>query len=373
VIVNTCSVTHVADRKSRQMIRKLYRQNPNIEVLITGCSVENESSDIPELEHSKIIKKADLLEQLKSYESPTQICSTMKHGLVGRTRKSIKVQSGCDYYCTYCIIPFLREKENVPHEIIIKEIEKSIKEGKKEFVLTGINLGTYYDGEIGLTELVNKIVGLEGEFRLRLSSIEPNLITDELLLLMTTCSKLAPHLHIPLQGATDDLLKKMGRRYTVDDYLSLMHRIESSPRKITITGDLIVGFPGETSSDHQAALDLVGSGRFLDMHLFKYSPRKGTPAFDRNDQISEDIKKLRMTDLSEMLTKTKSKVLQSYITKKLRVLVETRKDGEIEGFCGNYVKVMIMEGDKVGVNEFVEIKISSVTKCNNLVGVISTE
>lgn len=352
IIINTCSVTHVADRKGRQLIRKAEKLNPTAKIIITGCSLENDTSDLPEIKNGVFVKKQELSAKVEELFG-----AKANHGLVleeSKNRKFILIQNGCNYFCSYCIVPFLRSNiYSISPSEIRKQIEQALKTGVKEFVLTGINLGTYnYEGE-NILELLKSITAIPGDYRVRLSSIEPNLVTDELLAFIDSTPRIAPHLHIPLQGCTDELLKTMKRRYKISDYMSLLNRIGVMKRNVSVTADVIIGFPTETEEDFQSTLKLLTSGKFMDVHLFAYSPRKGTPAYEMKPGFTSKQKKARMSQSLDAAKENKTEYLKQFIGKTSTVLIEELKGDYYRGYSENYFKVQIPKSNDLILNEFV--------------------
>ncbi len=353
IIINTCTVTHVADRKSRQMIRKLHEANPKAEIIITGCVVENPKGILPEI--GRIVKKQNVLAEVSKFERIQYLDIATSENV--KTRKHLLVQNGCNYFCSYCIIPTARNSLiSKPIETAITEASALIAESTKEIVLTGINLGLYNNNNHGLSDLVERITQLPGDFRIRLGSIEPNLIDDKLLRLIETSNKVCPHLHIPLQGASDNLLKIMGRRYNKASYLGLIERIHSLNKLVTITTDIIVGHPGETEEDFKELINLLSQNLFLNIHLFMYSKRAGTVAYERKDHLDEQIKKERMSLAIKALEQSNKSYLATLKNKDCILLVEETENGTGFGYSEHYVYCETPTATPV--NSFISIKYS---------------
>lgn len=337
IIVNSCTVTHVADRKSRNILRRLRGQNTTAKIILTGCMPANENSAIPKLNNLRIISKSDLEKCLLQFPDieKKNILQLKKT----RVRKFLKVQDGCDYFCSYCVIPFVRNNhQSLPISEIENQLSKALSEGVKEIILTGINLGKYnYQGN-DIVVLIKQLLNREDFFRIRISSIEPNLISDELLQIIDSDKRLAPHLHIPLQGSSDRLLQLMNRKYNLEFYDNLVKKINSCNRQINIATDLIVGFPSEEEEDVSNARSLLEKWNILDTHFFKFSPRKGTLAFDFNNQINDEVKKNRMTSLISKMQVLKEKKLKQYLGQKRLVLNESINSASLNGYSGDYIK-----------------------------------
>lgn len=363
IIINTCTVTHIADRKSRQMIRKLKNENSLAEIIITGCSVENESSNLPEL--GTIVKKHELINYVSRFSFP---CNSKTTTELSKSRKNILVQNGCNYFCSYCIIPFVRNNlVSYPLDQILAEAQQNIDLGIKEIVLTGINLGLYNHDGLSLSGLVKKLLLLQGDFRIRLGSIEPNLVTDELLSLIETEEKLCPHLHIPLQGTTENLLKLMQRKYTLSFYLALVNKVNQLKRKTTITTDIILGHPGETEEDFASLLSLLNQNIFLNVHLFAYSIRQGTKASLLPNHVPEAIKNERVKIAQKALAVSKENYLLSMIGVGGSVLTEKQVAGYSEGHTEHYVLCNTKES--LPTNNFFSGKYQEVITINNTLSV----
>ncbi|MDD5457092.1 MAG: tRNA (N(6)-L-threonylcarbamoyladenosine(37)-C(2))-methylthiotransferase MtaB [Candidatus Margulisbacteria bacterium] len=359
VIVNTCSVTHIADRKSRQMISRALSQNPQANIIITGCSIENEGAKLPAIKNSQVVLKNNLLEVIKEY-NPKKI-NIEGHAFqtnINKTRKMVMVQNGCNYFCSYCVVPYVRSRiYSIPAEKVLDDIRQLVNKGVKEIVLTGINLGTY-SSTMDLYGLVQNILQLEGDFRLRLSSLEPNLISDKIVSLVQENSRIAPHLHIPMQGTTNKILKAMERKYTLEQYLKLVERIRS--KNITLTTDLIIGFPGESDKDFEQTVKIIEKGIFMDIHLFMYSLRNGTKAAGFKNHVPYATKKARMDVALKKVREGKKKFLRNFINKNVTVLIEQEKNGWYYGFSEHYFKVKIKKQKNNLVNEFVNVNVKDI-------------
>lgn len=333
IIINTCTVTHIADRKSRQIIRKLHNENPLANLIITGCSVENTTSKLPEI--GTLVKKNELINYLSLFSST---CSQKKRFKTSKTRKNLLVQNGCNYFCSYCIIPFVRNSlVSYSPEQILQEAKDSVSQGIKELVLTGINLGLYNHNNIVLTDLIKQLLQINGSFRIRLGSIEPNLVSNELLSLINSEQKLCPHLHLPLQGATDSLLKIMQRKYTLSNYLSVIEKINNLKRLTTVTTDIIVGHPGETEDDFNSLLSLLNQNIFLNVHLFDYSMRQGTTSAKLANHVPQELKRCRVQVAQKTLKKSHISYLKSLIGKNGTMLIEKNNNEFAYGHTEHYV------------------------------------
>ena len=357
-LVNTCTVTEHSDKKSRNIIRKLHRISPEAPIFVTGCSAQLRRADIEKIEGVERVFGATE----KSLVVPTiieKICGTAGCGKdLGtffpayssgeRTRSFLKVQDGCDYKCHYCTVPYARgESRNIPISEIIPQAQAIAAEGIKEIVLTGVNTGDFgrSTGEtfFGLIRELDKVEGIE---RYRISSIEPNLLTEEMIDWITSGSKFLPHYHIPLQSGCDTILKEMGRRY---DTAAFAHKIQYIREKTEVPGgpkvffgiDVIVGFPGETDElfmeTYNFLKDIVKPA-FI--HIFPYSRRAGTPAAERKDQVQDSVKTRRVQMLEELSARLHEEFIEANKGVAEKVLFEsTDRKGMMQGYTGNYIRI----------------------------------
>ena len=370
-IVNTCSVTSIADRKSRQMLHKAKKKNPEAIVVAVGCYVQTGTEAILKDEGIDLAignnKKKDLvaiLEQYllekgmhtedktlhdttiidinhtKEYEEMT-LEQTAEH-----TRAYIKIQDGCNQFCTYCIIPYARGRvRSRKKEDIISEIKGLVKRGYKEVVLTGIHISSYGTdfGEPGLLDLVKSLQPIEGLQRIRLGSLEPRIVTEEFASELAKLSKVCPHFHLSLQSGSLNTLKRMNRHYTPGEYLKGVEELRKAFDNPAITTDVIVGFPGETEEEFEETREFLENIQLYEMHIFKYSIRKGTIAAKMPDQVADEIKAERSDVLLEMAERLSRAYRETYIGKEVSVLFEEEKEilGEKYqiGHTPQYIKV----------------------------------
>lgn len=360
-VINTCSVTHLGERKSRQLIRRAIRLNEQAIVAVAGCYAQIAPEQIEAIEgvnvivgtqdrhlivdlvekvgHSKglmnivtNIMSADHFEDIPLFETPE-----------GRTRSFLKIQEGCTNFCTYCIIPYARGPlRSRPLESVMSETANMIALGFKEIVLTGIHLGAYgrdFPGGITLVDAVKGILSIEGLVQLRLGSLESIEVSDELIAIMQSDERLCPHLHLPLQAGDDQVLRRMNRHYTLNEYRELIQQIQGDIPDIGISTDIIVGFPGETLEMFENTLQFVDSMDFSRMHIFPYSRRSGTPAAEYADQVPEDEKKRRVHMMQELAEKKATEFQGRFLNRQLTVLFEPEQAGIVEGLTGNYIRV----------------------------------
>jgi len=343
-IVNTCTVTQKADKECRDVLRQLLKRNPNARVVAAGCYAEKDADFIREID-----PRVEVIGNKEKLRITDPTISYFKD----HTKAFIKVQDGCNNFCSYCKVPYVRGRSisRNPEEII-DEAKRLIGNEYKEIVLTGICLGDFgkdLDKKVTPTWLVKEISKIEVDFRIRLSSIELLDVADELIDEISSSGKLCSHLHIPLQSGDDHILKNMNRKYTVTDFLERIEYIRSIIPEIAITTDIIVGFPGETEGNFQNTLKTVKELNPSRTHIFTYNSRKGTEAFDMADNIPAKVKSIRHKEL-QVLTDDLAKDFRNKISKKKqRVLVETTRGkarGMLTGYTDTYVKVEIDGSDE---------------------------
>lgn len=367
-VINTCSVTHLGERKSRQLIRRAIRLNEEAIVAVSGCYAQVSPEQIAAIEGVNVIvgtqdrqRIVDLVEQIGSSKGTVNVVTNIMNAdhfediplfeTPGRTRAFLKIQEGCTNFCSYCIIPYARGPlRSRPLSSVTSEAEKLIGSGFKEIVLTGIHLGAYgrdADGNINLVDAVKAVLGIEGLVQLRLGSLESIEISQDLIDIMKNDQRLCPHLHLPLQAGDDKVLSAMNRHYSLAEYRELVHSIQGSISDIGISTDIIVGFPGETLEMFENALQFVESMDFSRMHIFPYSRRTGTPAADYPDQVPEEEKKRRVQMMQELAERKAADFQQRFLKRELTVLFESEHEGVIEGLTGNYIRVYASGNNKV--------------------------
>lgn len=377
-IINTCTVTSISDKKSRQMIRRTKQLNPEAIVVAVGCYAQIAKDKLEEIEDIDLIlgisEKTEIIkyveEEIKERSPKTYISDVMHQkqfvdfGSVNYTDKNrvaIKVQDGCNQFCTYCIIPYARGRiRSRKIENVKKEIEDLAKKGIKEIVITGIHVASYGKdleeniGLINLLEEINKINGIE---RIRLSSLEPTLITEEFVERLSKLKKICDHFHLSLQSGCNDTLKRMNRHYSTEDFKKATELLRKTYPNVALTTDIIVGFPGETDEEFNTTYDFLKKIKFYKMHVFKYSPRHGTKAEKMPNQVDGNIKEERSKKLIELSDKNEIYQNKKYINKNLEVLVEEFEDGYYKGHTTNYIMVKIQENTKNLQNKIVTAKI----------------
>lgn len=382
-IINTCTVTNIADRKSRQMLHRAKKLNPDSVVVAVGCYVQAAGEELKKDEAIDIIvgnnNKSDIVGILEAYyESDTNIFiddinrnsgyDEMKMTTQGEhTRAFIKIQDGCNQFCTYCIIPYARGRiRSRSLDDIRSEISKLAECGYREIVLTGIHLSSYgkdlsdEDRKISLIDAIRTVNDIEGIERIRLGSLEPGIITEEFLEQLKYAGKFCPHFHLSLQSGCEDTLKRMNRHYTPVEYLEKCTMIRKHFDRPAITTDVIVGFPGETEEEFAKTKEFLEETAFAEMHIFKYSKRKGTVAARMDNQIQEEVKAERSDILIELGEKMKEKYTDSFIGEIKEVLMEeeTEVDGVkyMVGHTREYVRIAVA-GDGGLSNKMVDVKV----------------
>ncbi|MBZ4666054.1 tRNA (N(6)-L-threonylcarbamoyladenosine(37)-C(2))-methylthiotransferase MtaB [Mahella sp.] len=361
-VINTCTVTNISDRKSRQMIRRAVRQNPNAIVAVTGCYTQRAADEVLSIEGVDLIIGTDerhniveLVQKAHGADGPINAVKDIRNvksfeempieSYEGKARAFVKIEDGCDRYCTYCIIPYARGpvRSRAPQDII-DEVSRLSRSGFKEIVLTGIHVASYGKdiGGIALIDIIERVHGIEGIERIRLSSVEPTTLDDGFITRVKKLPKVCPHFHISLQSGCDAVLRRMGRRYTTAMYKDIVSRLREAVPDVAITTDIIVGFPGETDKEFEQTLAFVKEIAFSQVHVFPYSPRKGTPAAKFKDQVPPHIKEQRSHMMLRMAHELKMSFMRSHIGRTMPVLFEHEiEDGYYEGLTPNYIRVVM--------------------------------
>ncbi len=393
-VINTCTVTGMSDRKSRNAVRKARRQNPEAVVVVTGCYPQTAPDEVAKIEGVDIItgtaNRSELPGLVEDYINGKYDTSdaearrgmpvshvedimrsknyeeTKVSSFRDRTRAYVKIQDGCNRFCTYCIIPYARGpvRSRQP-ELIVQEIEKLSSEGFREVVLTGIHLASYgndFGGDKankGLIDIVEKIHDIPGIERIRLSSLEPVIITEAFISRAKLLPKLCPHYHISLQSGCDATLKRMNRRYTAEEYMRAVKELKANIADVSVTTDVMVGFPGETDEEFEETYEFLKRVPLTQMHIFKYSQRKGTPAAKYENQVTPQVKEERSKRLLALSAKKLLEYNKGFEGRRLSVLFEQeaeRMDGMFEGRTGNYIRVLCPGTDLHGRSGTVLLK-----------------
>ena len=374
-IINTCSVTNIADRKSRQMLHKSKKINPDAIVVAAGCYVNADTKKAAEDNAVDIVLgnncKINIVESLENYykdKNNSEMVVDFKEKqeyeelkldeVSTHTRAYIKIQDGCNQFCTYCIIPYMRGRvRSRRKEEVVEEVSALAANGYKEVVLTGIHLSSYGrdTGKETLLDVIEAVNSIDGIERIRLGSLEPRIVTDEFVSRISSMKKLCPHFHLSLQSGCDKTLKAMNRKYDTAEYLKGCEILRKYYDNPAITTDVIVGFPGETEEDFKITKAFVEKVHFYEMHIFKYSRRKGTVADTMPDQVDDKIKTARSNELIELANEMSAQYRSTYADSDLSVLIEEKQNiaGKeyYTGYTPNYIRVMISaeEFDKENV------------------------
>ena len=384
-IVNTCTVTNMADKKSRQMLRRVKEINPNSILVACGCYAQVAKNELEKMEEIDLVlgnnEKINILECIDKYiknnaiEDIKDVMHQEKFLDFGsvtyteKTRAVIKVQDGCDRFCSYCIIPYARGRVRSRNaESIIKEITQIAQNGIKEVVITGIHVASYgrdFGNENGLIELLEKINEIEGIKRIRLGSLEPKIITEEFMQRLSKLEKICHHFHLSLQSGCDATLKRMNRKYTTSEVKEIIERLRRYYDDVMLTTDIIVGFPGETEEEFETTYQFLKQAKLYKMHVFQYSPRKGTRAAVMPNQIDGNIKEARSKKLIELSNENQKMYNQQLVGKEAEVLFEDKEveDGitYFRGHTQNYVLVKYKTDENLE-NTLKLIKISDISE-----------
>lgn len=378
-IINTCSVTNNADSKSMQMIRQARKELNEGIVIVVGCVIESMKEDLSSIPADIIIgnyDKSNIVSYIKKYlENKKQIISLFdlndkdfENMLVtnydSKTRAFVKIQDGCNNFCSYCIIPYLRGRtRSKSFDVVIKEIEK-LSLHHSEIVLTGIHTGSYLSNDKDLTDLIIEISKIENIKRIRLSSIEITELNDKFLNELKSNSKICDHLHIPIQSGANSVLKNMNRKYDKEYFIDKVKIIRSIRPNINLTTDLIIGFPNESDADFKETINTLNIIKFSKIHVFPYSLRKGTVASKMSGQVESKIKKQRVKEIIDLSSNYEKSYSRKFINEELDVLIETVKDKSI-GHSSNYIEIEILE--KLIPHQLYKVKIIGI-KDSKLIG-----
>ncbi|HYE81184.1 MAG TPA: tRNA (N(6)-L-threonylcarbamoyladenosine(37)-C(2))-methylthiotransferase MtaB [Clostridia bacterium] len=362
-VINTCTVTNMGDRKSRQIIRRALDINPDAFVAVVGCYSQIAPGEVLEIpgvslvvgtnERSRIV---ELVEYARSKEEKLNLVNDIMEvrefeemsikNYKSRTRAFLKIQEGCDQYCTYCIIPYARGhiRSRRP-DSILAEVKELAEGGFREVVLTGIHVASYGKdlGDTSLIEIIERVHDIEGVERIRMSSIDPNVMSYEFIERLRKLPKICRHFHLSLQSGCDETLKRMNRKYTTEEYKRVVGKIREAFVDVAVTTDLIVGFPGETEEEFLKTVDFVKEISFSAMHVFKYSPREGTPASRYKNQVKPQIKDSRSKLITSIAKENEEKFKKSFIGRRMKVLYEQPIDESnhhFEGLTDNYIRVV---------------------------------
>ncbi|KSZ63088.1 30S ribosomal protein S12 methylthiotransferase [Staphylococcus epidermidis] len=377
-VINTCTVTNTGDKKSRQIIRRAIRQNPDAVVCVTGCYAQTSSAEIMEIPGVDIVvgtqdrnKLLDYIQQFQEERQPINgVGNIMKNRtyeelevpyFTDRTRASLKIQEGCNNFCTFCIIPWARGlMRSRDPEKVVEQATQLVNSGYKEIVLTGIHTGGYGQDlkNYNLAQLLRDLDTIEGLERIRISSIEASQLTDEVIDVIGNSNKVVRHLHIPLQSGSDDVLKRMRRKYTMAHFSERLTKLHQALPDLAVTSDVIVGFPGESEEEFQETYDFIVNHHFSELHVFPYSPRIGTPAARMDNQIDEETKNVRVHKLISLSNQLAKEYASKFEDEVLEVIPEEmgEEPQTLVGYADNYMKVRF-EGDDSLIGQIVKVKI----------------
>ncbi len=385
-IINTCSVTNIADRKSRQAIRHIKKLNPDCIIAVTGCYAQTGAKQLKDMDEVDIIagtnEKSRLPEMISEFidsgkssirvRDYDELSGFDEMGTVeamdGRTRAYIKIQEGCNRFCSYCIIPYARGNVRSRNEaVILEEAGNLINKGYREIVLTGINTALYgseSDGEPKLHMLIEKLSVIPGNFRIRLSSLEPTVINAEYVKKLFVFDKLCHHVHLSVQSGSDSILKSMNRRYNREEYMEIVETLKAFDPCYGISTDIIVGFPGESEEDFEDSVRITDEVDFCKVHVFRYSPRKNTPAAGMREQVASVEKNRRSAYLIRASESSSARFIEKNLGSVRPVLLEeySPEQSLISGYTDNYIKVYVESnvGKKLPINTITDVFLKEV-------------
>ncbi len=381
-VINTCTVTNTGDKKSRQVIRRAIRQNPDAVICVTGCYAQTSPAEIMAIPGVDIVvgtqDRMNLLSYIEQYKKERQPINAVKNIMknrvyeeldvpyfTDRTRASLKIQEGCNNFCTFCIIPWARGlmRSRDPQEVV-RQAQQLVDAGYLEIVLTGIHTGGYGQDlkDYNLAQLLRDLeANVKGLKRLRISSIEASQLTDEVIEVLRESKIVVNHLHIPIQSGSDTVLKRMRRKYTMEFFGERLDRLREVLPDLAITSDVIVGFPGETEEEFMETYNFIAKHQFAELHIFPYSKRTGTPAARMEDQIDEEIKNERvhrLLTLNDQLAKEYASRFEDQVLEVIpeEVVQEGEDTGLLTGYTANYMKV-VFEGSEDMIGKLVKVKI----------------
>ncbi len=383
-VVNTCTVTNQSDSKSKKIIRRIRRENPNSVLIVTGCFSEYLKDEISSVIDADIIignkDKSKIIMYLEEFlKSRKQIIKFYEDKKIfedmeikefaSKTRAFVKIEDGCENFCSYCIIPYVRGpvRSKEPNKVI-NEIKQLVKNSHKEVVLTGIHTGHYGSDKdnYNFAMLLREIEKINNLYSLRISSIEITELTDEILSIFKSSNILANHFHIPLQSGCDKTLKDMNRKYDTLYFENIINKIRAINKDVSITTDVIVGFPGETEEDFNNTYEFCKKISFSKIHVFPYSERRGTASSFMDDKVNPKVIKKRAKKLIDLSDKLEKAYYNKFLNTEVNVLIEEKKEDYYIGHTSNYLKVFIK--DKTGLNEIKKVKIANIS--NNIYGEI---
>lgn len=369
VIVNTCTVTNIADRKSRQVLRKVKEENPESIIVAVGCYVQVAKEKVNNMEEIDLclgnVEKKDIVKKVKECMEKNQkeqikIVDVNKEtefqemGAITfseKTRATVKVQDGCNNFCTYCLIPYARGRiRSRKKENVIKEVKKIAEKGIKEIVITGIHIASYgkdFENNYRLIDLLEDLDKIDGIERIRLGSLEPTIVTRDFAKRLSKLNSICNQFHLSLQSGCNNTLKRMNRKYSCEEFFKVTELLREYFKDVNLTTDIIVGFPGETNEEFESTYEFLSKVKFYKMHVFKYSPREGTLAAKMTNQVDGNIKEERSQKLIELSNKNEREYNEKYIGKNVDVLFEEEKDGLWSGYTKNYMRVLVKSDENL--------------------------
>ena len=383
-IINTCTVTNMADRKSRQILRRAKQINPEAILVIVGCYVQVGRNELEKMEEVDLIlgnnEKNNIVEYVENYQENRSVVSDIdeqkEYKEFGNTtytekvRAFIKVQDGCNNFCSYCIIPYARGRvRSRKIEDVVSEIKDIAKEGIKEVVITGIHIASYgkdFKENIGLIDLLEEINKIDGIERIRLGSLEPKIITEEFVSRLGNLDKVCEQFHISLQSGCDTVLKRMNRKYNTEEVEKCIELLRKKYPTVIFTADVIVGFPGETEEEFNITYEFLKKIRFYKIHTFKYSRRKGTVAEKMPNQISPEVQEQRSKKVIELSNEMQKEIDEQYLNKKVEVLFEEKQGEYYKGHTKNYMMVNAKSEEDL-TNKICEVELIEIRE-NELIG-----
>ena len=376
-IINTCTVTNMSDRKSRQMLRRVKKSNPNSILVVVGCYVQVGKQELEKIDDIDIIlgnnETNNIVEYVEKYKEKREKITDVMHqkefvdfGSVtytNKTRATIKIQDGCDRFCTYCIVPFARGRVRSRQlSNIIEEVQKIAKRGIQEIIVTGIHIASYgkdFNYKVTLIDVLEEINKVDGIKRIRIGSLEPTIMNREFLDRLSKLDKVCNHFHLSLQSGCTSVLKKMNRKYTADEFKESVNLLRRYYPDAMLTADVIVGFPGETEEEFEETYKFLKEIKFYRMHIFKYSQRNGTKAAIMPNQIDGNIKEERSNRLIKLSDELQNDYNKEYIGKEVEVLFEERENEYIKGHTNNFIVVKVKEKQNIE-NKILKVEITGI-------------
>lgn len=381
-VINTCSVTNMGDKKSRQMISRGRRQNPDAVIAAVGCYSQIAPNEVSSIEGIDVVlgsrNKGEVVYWVNKAKDEgkmqVQVSEVLRNKefedlrieeYQDKTRAFLKIQDGCNRFCAYCLIPYTRGAVcSKDPKKVIEEIKVLAENGFKEIILSGIHIASYgveLDEKVTLIDIIEKIENIDGIERVRIGSIDPTFFTEEVVERITKFKKLCPHFHLSLQSASNGTLKRMNRRYNIEEYESIVNILRGKIKDVSLTTDIIVGFPGETEEEFNETYEALNKIKLSKMHIFKYSPRKGTRAADMENQVDGNLKDDRSKKLMELDLRNEKDFIEKYIETEIPVLFEQKVKNEqdlYEGYTHNYIKVIVCSKEKNLIGKIINVKIN---------------